>query len=122
MVAAVSPVAVIGAGGSGVLAALALRREGVDFELLEARDGIGGTWRFDEDGDGSACYASLVANTSKLRMGVGRRRVPGRPWQYAGHEEMLAYFERFADEEDLRRSIRLGWRVAEAVREADTGG
>ena len=75
------PVAVIGAGGAGLLAAAALRRAGVAFEVLEARDGVGGTWRYDEDGSGSACYRSLVANTSKLRMSVGRKRIPGRPWE-----------------------------------------
>jgi hypothetical protein len=112
-----APVAVIGAGGSGLLAAAALRRAGVPFEVLEARDGVGGTWRIDEKGDGSACYASLVANTSKLRMSVGSQRIPGRPWQYAGHAEMRAYFERFAKEEDLLSAIRFGWRV-EAARPA----
>src|SRR4051794_34770280 len=117
-----APVAVIGAGGSGLLAAAALRRAGVEFELLEARDGVGGTWRYDESGDGSACYESLVANTSKLRMAIGGRAIPGRPWQYAGHAEMCAYLERFADEEDLRRSLSLGWRVEEARPEPDGGG
>ena len=34
------PVAVIGAGGSGLLTAAALSRSGVAFELLEARDGL----------------------------------------------------------------------------------
>src|SRR4051795_8178711 len=116
-----APVAVIGAGGSGLLVAAALRRAGAEFDLLEARDGVGGTWRYDERGDGSACYESLVANTSKLRMAVGGHAIPGRPWQYARHDEMLAYFERFADEEDLRRSIRLGWRLAEARPEPDGG-
>src|SRR3954468_14290035 len=109
-----APVAVIGAGGSGLLTAAALRRAGIAFEVLEARDGVGGTWRIDEDGDGSACYESLVANTSKLRMSVGRRRIPGKPWQYAGHREMCAYLERFADDEDLRSAIRLNWRVESA--------
>jgi cation diffusion facilitator CzcD-associated flavoprotein CzcO len=42
------PVAVIGPGGSGLLAAAALSRSGVAFEVLEARRGIGGTWRYDE--------------------------------------------------------------------------
>ena len=65
-------VGVIGAGGSGVAAATALQRAGIDFEVLEARDGVGGTWRYDPEGDGSACYASLVANTSKLRMQILR--------------------------------------------------
>jgi hypothetical protein len=114
-----APVAVVGAGGSGLLTAAALRRAGVPFEVLEARDGVGGTWRIDEEGDGSACYASLVANTSKLRMSIGSRRIPGRPWQYAGHAEMRAYFERFAEEEDLRSSIRFGWRVESARVDGD---
>ena len=108
------PVAVIGAGGAGLLAAAALRRAGVAFEVLEARDGVGGTWRYDEDGSGSACYRSLVANTSKLRMSVGRKRIPGRPWEYASHTEMLAYLEDLARDEDLLPSIRFGWTVAGA--------
>jgi hypothetical protein len=92
----------------------------VHFEVLEARDGVGGTWRYDPEGTGSAAYASLVANTSKLRMSVGRGRIPGRPWEYAAHAEMLAYLERLADEERLRPSIRLGWRVT-GLRSEDGG-
>ncbi len=114
-----TPVAVVGAGGSGLLAAAALRRAGIPFEVLEARDGVGGTWRIDKEGDGSACYESLVANTSKLRMSIGSRRIPGGPWQYAGHAEMRAYFERFAEDEDLNSSIRLGWRVESARPDGD---
>jgi hypothetical protein len=72
------PVAVIGGGGSGLLAAAALCRSGVAFELLEARPGIGGTWRYDETGTGSACYASLVANTSNA-LAKGRRRLCAHP-------------------------------------------
>jgi cation diffusion facilitator CzcD-associated flavoprotein CzcO len=108
------PVAVVGAGGSGLHAAAALRRAGVRFEVLDGRDGIGGTWRYDEAGNGSACYASLVANTSKLRMAFGGRPIAGRPWQYASHDEMLEHLESFTDEEDLRAHIRLGWHVGEA--------
>ena len=73
----VREVGVIGAGGSGVAAATALQRAGLDFEILEARDGVGGSWRYDPEGDGSACYASLVANTSKLRMQIFGRRIGG---------------------------------------------
>jgi dimethylaniline monooxygenase (N-oxide forming) len=114
------PVAVIGAGGSGLLAAAALSRLGVAFELLEARRGIGGTWRYDETGTGSACYASLVANTSKLRMSVGGRRIAGRPWHYAAHPEVLALLEALASEAGLWPSIKLGWAAASAQR--DGGG
>ncbi len=109
-----TPVGVIGGGGSGILAARALKRAGLPFEILEARDGLGGTWRYDPDGDGSACYESLVANTSKLRMSVGSRRIPGRPWEYATHTEMLAYLGRLAADEGLLPHLRPNWRVAEA--------
>jgi Flavin-binding monooxygenase-like len=115
------PVAVVGGGGSGILAAIALKRVGVPFEVLEARDGVGGTWRYDPKGDGSAAYASLVANTSKLRTSIRGHRIPGRPWEYATHTEMLEYLEGVVDREGLRERFRFDWRVAGA-REEDGGG
>ena len=117
--AAESPVAVIGAGGSGLLAAAALSRSDVPFELLEARRGIGGTWRYDETGTGSACYASLVANTSKLRMSVGGRRIAGRPWRYAAHPEVLAHLEALASHAGLWPHIKLGWAVTSAQQDGE---
>ena len=90
-------VGVIGAGGSGILAATYLRRNQIPFELLEARDGIGGTWHYDPDGDGSAAYDSLVMNTTKLATSPAAMRIPGRPWHYAKRAEMKQYFERLVD-------------------------
>jgi dimethylaniline monooxygenase (N-oxide forming) len=109
------PVGVIGAGGSGILAATYLRRGGIPFELLEARDGVGGTWHYDLDGDGSAAYDSLVMNTTTLASSPAVMRIPGRPWHYAKRGEMKRYLERLVDREDLREHIRLGWRVSEAT-------
>jgi len=113
-------VGVIGAGGSGILTATALRRRGIPFELLEARDGVGGTWRYDPEGTGSAAYASLVMNTSKLATSPRARRIPGPPWHYAKRAEMGDYMERLVDDQDVRRDIHLNWRVEEA-RPTDTG-
>jgi dimethylaniline monooxygenase (N-oxide forming) len=107
-------IAVVGAGGSGIAVATALQRAGLDFEVLEARDGVGGSWRYDPEGGGSACYASLVANTSKLRMQILGRKIGGPLWQYASHSEMLGYLESIADREGLRPHLRLGWRVTAA--------
>jgi dimethylaniline monooxygenase (N-oxide forming) len=107
-------IGVLGAGGSGIAVATALQRAGLDFEVLEARDGVGGSWRYDPKGDGSACYASLVANTSKLRMQILGRKIGGPLWQYASHSEMLGYLESIADREGLRPHLRLGWRVTAA--------
>jgi dimethylaniline monooxygenase (N-oxide forming) len=108
-------VGVIGAGGSGILAATYLRRRGIPFELLEARDGVGGTWRYDAEGTGSAAYDSLVMNTSKLATSPAAMRIPGRPWRYASRTEMHRYMERLADREELHEHVRLGWRVSEAL-------
>ena len=113
-------VGIIGAGGSGILAATALRRRGIPFELLEARDGVGGTWRYDPEGTGSAAYASLVMNTSKLATSPRALRISGPPWQYAKREEMQHYMERLVDEQELRGDIRLNWRV-QAARPNDRG-
>jgi cation diffusion facilitator CzcD-associated flavoprotein CzcO len=113
------PVGIIGAGGSEIVAAVALGRAGVDCEVLEARDGIGGTWRYDPHGNGSACYASLVTNTSRLRTSLRSGRIPGRPWQYAPHAQMLTYLDDLATRERLGPRIRLGWRVADAQRGDD---
>jgi dimethylaniline monooxygenase (N-oxide forming) len=112
-------VGVIGAGGSGIVAAAALARAGLDYEVLEARDGIGGTWRYDPSGDGSACYASLVTNTSKLRTSLRAGRISGLPWHYARHTEMLAYLEGIMAREQLEDRIRCGWRVVEAERNGE---
>jgi cation diffusion facilitator CzcD-associated flavoprotein CzcO len=75
-------VGVIGAGGSGILAAAYLRRRGVPAELLEARDGVGRTWHYDPDGTGSAAYDSLVMNTSRLATSPAAMRVLPRLGQY----------------------------------------
>src|SRR5512140_3071456 len=112
-------VGVIGAGGSGILAATYLRRRGIPFELLEARDGVGGTWHYDPDGAGSAAYDSLVMNTTKLASSPALMRIPGRPWRYAERAEMKRYLERLVDREDLREYVRLGWRVSRATPTAE---
>ncbi len=108
-------VGVIGAGGSGILAGTYLRRCEIPFELLEARDGVGGTWHYDPDGDGSAAYDSLLMNTTKLASSPAAMRVPGRPWHYAERAEMKRYLKRLVDREGLREHIRLGWRVSKAT-------
>jgi pyruvate/2-oxoglutarate dehydrogenase complex dihydrolipoamide dehydrogenase (E3) component len=113
-----SAVGVIGAGGSGILAAAYLRRRAIPFELLEARDGVGGTWHYDAEGSGSAAYDSLVMNTSRMATSPAAMRIPGRPWRYASRAEMKQYLDRLVDREDLGEHIRLGWRVGEAIPDA----
>src|SRR5207248_11003283 len=104
-------VGIIGAGGSGILAATGLRGRGIPLELLEARDGVGGTWRYDRDGTGSAAYAALVMNTSKLATSPRALRVAGPSWQYAKRAEMGDYVGRRDDENTCSLAICIDWRV-----------
>ena len=110
-------VCIVGAGGSGLVAAYALQRRAIPFRVLEARDAIGGMWR---QGPESFAYDSLESNTSRWRTGLRAMRMPVRPRHFVHHTEMLAYLEAFADRFNLRPAIETGARVERAV--PDGGG
>ena len=55
---------VIGAGGSGLAAAKAVRERGLAFDCFERGSGVGGLWRYGNDNGLSAIYKSLQINTS----------------------------------------------------------
>src|SRR6476469_4436518 len=108
-------VAIIGAGFGGLATAVGLRRAGFeDLVIIEAADGVGGTWRRNIY-PGAACdiqshlYSfSFAPNTSWSRT-------------YARQPEILAYLESVADDFDLRRHLRFGTRLRTARWNADTG-
>jgi glycine/D-amino acid oxidase-like deaminating enzyme len=103
----VDSVCVIGAGGAGLAAAHALKARDLPFVVYESGSGIGGNWRYENDSGLSSAYASLIANTSRLRTGYRAFRLPMRRPLYLGHAEMLAYLEAFTDRFRLREHIRL---------------
>ncbi len=105
-------VLVIGAGFSGLYALHALRdRLGLSVTVLEAADGVGGTWHWNRY-PGARCdsesHSYCYAFSEEL----------WREWEwterYPGHEEIRRYLNWVADRLDLRRDIRLGRRVTEA--------
>ncbi len=94
-------VAIIGAGFGGLGAAVALRRAGVDdLVIVEAADGVGGTWRRNTY-PGAACDIQSHLYSFSF--------APNRSWSrtYARQPEILAYLESVADEFDLRRHLML---------------
>lgn len=107
-------VAIIGGGGAGLLSGQALLRRGIEPTIFEAREGIGGNWRYDPAPGRSSCYASLITNTSRWRTTPRALRI--RPWgsTHMGHREMLEYLERFARHFDLNSRIRTATEVAAA--------
>ncbi|MDO9502373.1 NAD(P)/FAD-dependent oxidoreductase [Falsiroseomonas sp.] len=103
---------IIGAGFSGLYQLHALRdRLGLVVQVLEAGDGVGGTWywnrypgaRCDSESH-SYCY---TFSDELMAEWEWSERYPEQP-------EIMRYLNHVADRFDLRRSIRLGTRVVSA--------
>jgi cation diffusion facilitator CzcD-associated flavoprotein CzcO len=103
---------VIGAGFSGLYQLLCLRdRLGLSVELLEAGDGVGGTWywnrypgaRCDSESH-SYCYSFSEELTQEWEWS---ERYPAQP-------EIMRYINYVADKFDLKRNIRFNTRVTTA--------
>lgn len=94
-------VAIIGSGFGGLGAAVALRRAGIDdLVIIEAADGVGGTWRRNTY-PGAACDIQSHLYSFSF--------APNKSWSrtYARQPEILAYLESVADDFDLRRHLML---------------
>lgn len=100
-------VAIVGAGAAGLAAARALEAREIPFTCFEAREGIGGTWRYEASTGASSGYASLTSNTSR-RNSAFRSFPMGRGPAFLHHTEMLRYLEAFTDHHGLREHIRFG--------------
>jgi cation diffusion facilitator CzcD-associated flavoprotein CzcO len=103
-----------------LVAAQALLAVGIEPVVYEARDGLGGNWRYDPGPGRSSCYASLVTNTSRWRTTLRSYRLSRLGRLHLRHDEMLAYLERFAAHFGIDRHILLNTEVA-AARPADGG-
>jgi dimethylaniline monooxygenase (N-oxide forming) len=105
------PVCIIGAGLSGLASVKRLLDRGIDVECFEMGSDIGGNWRYDNDSERSAAYASLHIDTSKDRFAF--TDLPMNPaWPtYLHHSQVLSYLERYAKTFELREHIRFGKEV-----------
>lgn len=102
-------VVVVGAGMSGVLAAIRFREAGYhDIALYEKADEVGGTWR-DNSYPGLSCDVPSHLYSYSF--------APNPDWSavFAPGEEILTYFRRVADERGIRPLIRFGAEVCEVT-------
>ena len=98
--------AIIGAGMSGILAAIKLRMAGhEDIVVFEKADRAGGTWR-ENRYPGLACDVPAHAYTYEF--------APNPEWSafFVGGPEILAYFEKMIDAYGVRGLIRFNSEVA----------
>lgn len=99
---------ILGAGMSGLCAAINLQKEGLhDFVMLEQGDGIGGTW-WDNRYPGAQVDVPAPAYAFSF--------APNPAWRqrFADAPEIQAYQQALAEKHGLTARLRLGTRLAEA--------
>jgi cyclohexanone monooxygenase len=105
-------VLVVGAGFAGMQMLHRLRGLGFSTLVLEAGDGVGGTWYWNRY-PGARCDVESMEYSYQFSDGLQQE------WRwserYAPQPEILAYADHVADRFDLRRDIRLATRVVAAA-------
>ena len=94
---------VVGSGISGLVMAYRLKQAGIPFTILERKTAVGGVWRDNRYPGAGVDTANEMYSFSFFP----------KNWSmyYSKRDEMLAYFNEFADRFDLRRSIEFDTEV-----------
>ncbi|MEV1130097.1 NAD(P)/FAD-dependent oxidoreductase [Agromyces sp. NPDC049794] len=103
-----NPIALIGAGPSGLAGARALSRAGLPFVGFEAGPDVGGLWNIDNPR--STMYESAHLISSRTTTEFAEFPMSSTA-DYPGHRELLAYFRAYADAFALREHFRFDTRV-----------
>ena len=102
---------VVGAGFAGMYMLHKLRAAGLSVRVIEAGDGVGGTWHWNR-------YPGARVDVQSLEYGYSFDAALEHEWRwterYAGQPELLRYLNHVADRFDLRRDISLNMRVTAA--------
>ncbi len=102
-------VCIVGAGFSGIAAAIDLRRAGVtDLLILERADSVGGAWR---DNTYPGCACDVQSRLYELDVAPW----PGWTRKFAGQEEIRAYLESVVEIFGLEPCLRLGTELVHAA-------
>ncbi len=105
-------VAIVGAGFSGLGAAIALEREQIDYTVLERSGDVGGTWR---DNHYPGCRCDVPSHLYSFSF------APNPDWTetYSTQPELFAYLRRVAEQYDVVGRIRFDTEVLDAAWDRD---
>lgn len=105
---------IVGAGFSGIGAAIALDRAGLgDYLIIEAGEGVGGTWYWNT-------YPGIAVDIPSFSYQFSFEQNPEWSRTYAPGRELRAYAEHCADKYGLRPKIRFNTRVLGATFDSGT--
>lgn len=108
---------IIGAGPSGLAQARAFRLFGIDFDVFERQNDVGGLW--DIGNPQTSLYESAHFISSRTLSGFSGFPMPESYPDYPRHDQVLAYLRAFADRYDLRRFVKFGKPVERVTLEAE---
>jgi cyclohexanone monooxygenase len=108
---------IVGAGFAGLYMLYRARRMGLDTVVLEAGDGVGGTWYWNR-------YPGARCDVESMEYSYDFDEALQQEWEwserYAGQPEILRYANHVADRFDLRRDIVFDTRVETVFFDEDT--
>lgn len=113
------PVCIIGAGPAGLSAAVALRRHGIPFRILDAGRKPGGIW--DIERAETPMYESAHFISSKTLSGFPDFPMPEGYPDYPRHDQIQAYIEAYAGHHGLTEDIDFGCTVTSVRPSAGEG-
>ncbi len=102
------PVAIIGAGMSGILAGHRLAQAGIEFVIYEKNDDVGGTWL-------ENTYPGCRVDVSNHVYSYSFAQRNDWPYYFSPQPELLDYFRTCADEFGVREHVRFGHEVTAMV-------
>jgi thioredoxin reductase len=95
---------IIGAGPAGLAQARAFKRRGIEFDVFERHQRLGGLW--DIDNPGSPLYESAHLISSRTRSGFLGFPMPSSYPDYPRHDLILEYLRSFATAYELAPHIQ----------------
>jgi cation diffusion facilitator CzcD-associated flavoprotein CzcO len=111
-------VCIIGAGASGIATCKILAEHLIPFDCFERSDRIGGMWAFTDAPGATSAYRSLHINTSRDKMQFSDFPMTGYP-TFPHHDQVLEYFNAYADRFGLRTRITFNIAVEHCHRRGD---